>query len=239
MKALHSVKLSALRWIPVIATLCAALASHAGAETLSYTNSATAAGNSAYANIALNKFNTGLGSLDAVTVTVNFARLGGSFVVYSDTSDAVTVLDDPAPLGRVTVRQSTNNTLGFTQLGETNVAVTTVPAVPVEIPGLGTTTFAVTSQVVYTNIIQSIDPAFWTAYGSADGSGSVVFQIRNRPDITIEGGAYTLNSMPFTAEGNITVTYSYTIPEPSTYALLASGAAVLIAVRASRRRQRG
>lgn len=205
------------------------LAAHAQItpSTLSYTNSATAGGNNTFVDLALNKFDTGLGTLTGVVVTVNFARLGGSFTVSTpaEATEVATVLDDPAPLGRVTVRQSTNNALGFTQLGQTPVAIATTPGLPFEVPAPnGLQQFAVTTTNVWTDQSQNIASGFWSAYQSAGGVGSVIFQVRNSPDISISGGFYSLNSLAFTAEANMIVTYTYEsgptpVPEPGTWAV--------------------
>lgn len=213
--------------------LLATIPARAQQSSISFTNSATANGLNTYFSIALGKFNANLGSLDAVTVTVNSAVIGGSFTIGAPTPTLDQEYEDAA--ARVTIRQATTNALGFTQLGETSYNVTTTPAPIVNIPGGTTNTFSVSPLIAITNIAQSIDVAFWSAYTDPFGSGNVVFQVRNRPDITISGGDFFLDATDFTVGTTMSVTYTYTVPEPSTYALLALSA---IGVAAYRRRRR-
>jgi hypothetical protein len=199
--------------------LMATIPASAQQSSISFTNSTTASGLNSFFNIALGKFNSNLGSLDAVTVTVQSAVIGGSFIIGAPNPALDQEYEGAA--ARVTIRQATTNALGFTQLGETSYNVTTTPAPIVLIPGGTTNSFSVDSFLALTNIVQSIDSAFWSAYSLPGGSGDVVFQVRNRPDITISGGDFFLNATDFTVETTMSVTYAYTVPEPSTYALFA------------------
>lgn len=101
--------------------LAAALSSASAQSVISFTNNAAAGGNNTFANIALNKFDTGLGTLTDVVVTVNFTTLGGDFSV-STPGDSFTSADVESAVGRVTIRQATTNSLGFTQLGQNSPA---------------------------------------------------------------------------------------------------------------------
>lgn len=221
------------RFSAIVALAASTITASAQQSSVSFTNSATASGLNNYFDIALGKFNTSLGSLDSVTVTVQSAVIGGSFIIGAPNPSLAQEYEDAA--ARVTIRQSTINTLGFTQLGETSYSVTTTPAPIVTIPGGTTNSFSVDSLVAITNIIQSIDSAFWSAYSAPGGSGDVVFQVRNRPDITISGGDFFLNATDFTVQTTMSVTYAYTVPEPSTYALLALTALGLAGYRWRRR----
>jgi hypothetical protein len=213
--------------------LMATIPASAQQSSISFTNSATANGLNTYFNIALGKFNSNLGSLDAVTVTLNYAQLGGSFKLIATEPNLDQTVDGAA--GRVIVRQSPTNSLGFTQQGETAFTVGTTPGTPYTVPALGQQTFAVTPLNAFTNIAQSINSSFWSAYTAPGGTGDVVFQVKNRPDITVEGGVFTLDATDFTVETSMTVTYTYTVPEPSTYALLALSAIGVAAYRWRRR----
>jgi len=217
----------------LLALLAVLLSSSASAQSvISFTNNAVASGNNTFANIALNKFDTGLGTLTDVVVTVNFTTLGGDFTV-STPADSFTPADIESAAGRITVRQASTNSLGFTQLGQTAFGVSTTPGLTYTVPApSGSQVFAITSTNVFVGNFQNIASGFWSAYQSAGGVGSVVFQVRNNPDITVSGGVFNLNALAFTADANMTVTYTYNpsaaVPEPGTWAagaLLLGGAA--------------
>jgi hypothetical protein len=217
----------------LLTTLLAAAISSASAQSvISFTNNAVADGINTFANIALNKFDTGLGTLTDVVVTVNFTTLGGSFTVGTP-FDSFTDAEVESAAGRVTVRGSTNNPLGFTTLGQTAFGVATTPGLTYTVPApSGSQLFTIASTNVFVGNSQTIASGFWSAYQSAGGVGSVVFQVRNNPDITVSGGVFNLNALAFTADANMTVTYTYNptapIPEPGTWAvgaLLLGGAA--------------
>lgn len=223
----------------LLAVLATMVSSSWAQSVISYTTNAVAGGNNAFANIALNKFDTGLGTLTDVLVTVNFTTLGGSFSV-STPSDSETPADVEAATGRITIRGITNS-LGFTQIGQTNFAVNTSPSLLYTVPApSGSQIFTIVGTNVLVASSQNISTNFWSAYQSAGGIGSVVFQVRNNPDVTVSGGVFTLNALAFTANANMTVAYTYTpsaaVPEPGTWAaaaLLLGGAAYTI----RRRRQ--
>lgn len=207
-----------------LAFLLLAVATSAYASSsVSFTNSATALGNNDFVNLALGKFDTGLGTLTGVVVTVNFTTIGGSFTV-STPGNSATPADIAAADARITIRDATTNTLGFTQLGQTAFAMTTTPSMPFVVPAPnGSETLGVTTTNVFVGNFQNISSGFWSAYQSVGGVGSVVFQVRNSPDINISGGIYGLNALAFTATADMTVTYNYTagptpVPEPGTWA---------------------
>lgn len=214
-----------------------ALAASSHAATLSYTNSVIAAGNGTPFEFTLSKFNTGLGTLTGVTVTVDFLVLDGDFDVSSTTATAVT-LSSASGLTRLV--QGTNNSLGFT--GYTNTTgVTTTPSVGTVIPGNSSSNFAVTPEFVLNLASQSISNTFWSAYQTA-GSGNIVFSLTKDPIISVTGGTYSVNSTNFTAQAQMFVTYDYdpsvAVPEPSTAIAGALVVAVGLVVSARRRRAR-
>jgi hypothetical protein len=221
--------------LTLAATLLLALPAAAQQATNSFTVTNTASGLGSFVNIALGKFNSNLGSLDSVTVTLNYALLGGSFKITSTEEGLDQTVNSAA--GRITVRQATTNSLGFTQIGPSTNAVAATPALPYTVPALSEQVFSITPITALTNISQTIDSSFWAAYTSVGGTGDVVFQVRNLPLIEVDGGVYTQDASAFTAETSMTVTYAYTIPEPTTWAMFALGAAVA-GLAAARRRGR-
>jgi hypothetical protein len=228
-------KLPNFRALAIASVLVAMITTSSAQQTnVSFTATNTATGLNNFVNIALGKFNSNLGSLDAVTVTLNYALLGGSFLLAAPDPNLDQTVNSAA--GRVTVRQATTNSLGFTQIGEGTNIVTTTPSTPFTVVGAGSQVFTVTPLNAFTNISQSINSSFWSAYQSAGGSGDIVFQVKNRPDIDVEGGNFFLDGTDFTVETSMTVEYTYTVPEPSTYALLALAALGLAGYAARRRR---
>jgi hypothetical protein len=205
----------------VLLTVTSLLPVSLSAQSLSYTNftaTATASGLNNYVNLALNKFDTSLGTLEGVTITVNYATLGGSFLLAAPDPNLDQTVNSAS--GRITIRQATTNSLGFSQIGETTNAVTTTPSLPFTVVGAGSQVFSVAQLTALTNISQTISNSFWSAYSSPGGVGDIIFQVKNRPDIDVEGGVFTLDGTEFTVDTSMTVTYSYIIPEPSTYALI-------------------
>ena len=82
--------------------------------------------------------------------------------------------------------------------------------------------------------IASVDVAsgVFGAYQSADGTGSVTFQVKSSQGVTLTGSTLTLDSSATFANTNVGVTYTYTVvPEPSAFALLGLGALGLVARR--------
>ena len=212
--------------------LLLAAAASSSAATISFNNTATASGLNSYSNLTLSQFDSALGELTGVTVTVNSLSYGGSFFVTSGPSSQNEL--DSAD-GRATLRQAVGSGLGFTQIGERTDAVTTTPGVGTTFSFGDSQTFFVSALTVVSDDSQTIGSGFWSAY---TGTGSVTFQVKNRPDIAISGGVFTLDSELFTVTADMTVTYEYTptpVPEASTYGLILGGLA--LAGAAVRRRK--
>ncbi len=210
----------------------------AAAGTISYSGTSTAPGTSAFVSLSLPKFDTSLGTLDSVTVNVDFARVSGTFSVAATTATAATVNDFPPPTVLVTIRQDTSNSLGFTQIGATGYGFGVSQALPFTVPGNSSQVFNVIQNDVITNNSQNIGSGSFASYASPGGSGTILFEVRNNPFINISGGTFELNAATVSLETVMTVTYAYTpvpVPEPSTWAMAAAGAGLVGLIRWRRR----
>jgi hypothetical protein len=215
----------------------AALISASPAATLSYTNTANAATNSVPVNLNLPKFNTGLGTLTGVVVTVNFLSLDGSFTVNAAASTTATLNF----VGAITtLSNASNNNLGFSLYSNQTVVITT-PGSNTTTTGPATNLYTITPTNVVLNASQTISNTFWSAY-QTNGSGDVSFTFIQQPFITVTGGpgAFGYDSTLFEGDAEMTVSYNYdasAVPEPST---VAAGALVAVVgtVGLVRRRRR-
>lgn len=209
-----------------------AFVSGAFSASISSTNSITLAGNlgsGVYSNLTLEKFNSDLGDLTQIVVTINFVDVQGSFTI----SDAVDDGTFNFAAAKILVRQ-TNASYGFTNVSSSNNVATT-PGTNTPILTGSSQTFTFANQRVMQNISQTITGTnFFSAYQSVGGAGTIFFQIRNQPTIntTYALGDATLDVSNFKATAQMGVTYTYNpfgpkpVPEPAT--VMAGGLLVLI-----------
>ena len=217
--------------------LLVAAAASASAATISYSNTLTVNGTNTYSNLTLSKFNSNLGTLTGVTLTVNELSVDGQFSATAINGNGIL----SGFTTTATLRQAVGSGLGFTTI--TGVADAADDLVIT--PGVGTIltqdiaqTFSVTNYYITQNAVTNVDASSWANYTAA-GSGQVVtFQLKNNPSASVTAPTGQFTTTPVTGFADITVTYTYEVPVPeaSTYGLILGGLA--LAGAAVRRRQK-
>jgi len=201
------------------------------ASAASYTEySSTIDVHTTYLDFNVAKFNTNLGTLTGVQVSVVQSSLIGSVNVTNNalTNTTVNVFDTT-----FTARQKSTNTLGYSQSSSIFYEVATTADWNVTtIAPAQTITFTANNGQAYTIASQNIAEDFFANYSSVGGTGTVDFQSRSIPTITTTGGSYAVNSDEFATTTQFAVTYTYTIPEPS--AALLGGLGMLCLLRRRR-----
>ena len=182
-----------------------------------------------------NKFDTGLGSLTAVTMTIT-SDLTGSFTVNNN-----------RPTGSVTVGPSASGFFFAFEAGTGHPAniepdfVTPLGTTPVSgnipnrtaVPASSSRVFTIDSPIsLYDS--GALDYFSAAAYFSSVGPATFSTDLWRVLAVTVQGSNFTLNSDDAVIGGTVTLTYEYTpnavIPEPGTWAaaaLLAGGAAFM------------
>ena len=216
--------------------LLLAAAASASAATISFSNTATAFGDVTYVNLALSQFDSSLGTLTGVTITVNELSIGGSIQLTSIGQDGTFNNFNTS----VRLRQSPANTLGFSTLNYSATSDIEGTNVVTVTPGPGSTlsadvltTISISEYIFLSNSSSEVASTFWGGY---IGSGDILFQVRNDPTASVTANTSNFTGVPATSFADMTVTYTYTpVPEASTYGLILGGLA--LAGAAVRRRK--
>jgi len=205
-----------------------------GQSTISFTNSATStAGN--FVNLSLGKFDSNLGELTGVVVTITFVSVSGSVDISNDTGSGTTI-------SSITTQAQFTNTALWSANRTLNATNSFSPAVPSVLDDGDSQSYTLSpSPVTNTfNFSTNISSGFWAAYSSVGGSGSNVFGFRTRLIPVADGPVPTFTQgANLSSTAQMTVTYTYTgaepIPEPST---VAAGAFLTVLAAASYWRRR-
>ena len=202
--------------------LLVALASMQIASAASYTNySSVSVAGFNFSNYSVQNFNSDLGTLTGVQVSLSIQTLTGSVDVFNGTVSTVFVNQFDSYL---TLRDASGTSNGIgpvlgydNALGKDTIspvatgpdwAVTPIPATP------GSQTFNINSGQNFGIASQSIAPTYFAAYQSSGASGYETFQIKSVQSITTTGGIYTVDSTNAGTNAQVAVTYTY-VPEPS------------------------
>lgn len=224
MKTLHTLTLAAS-----LAGVCSA-ATIVQTKNFSFVPDGTAA-------LTFNQFDTSIGTLTSITITTNVTKTGGSLFVDNESAT-------PAS-GNISQSVTINLTslvglvdAGFSPIG-TGVAATSTYSASVgaddgDGPGVQSTgldydgtSFGPTSNS-QTKDVNSL------AFGGYEGTGTYVINaggVQGFNTSAIGGAAVAID--PATASGDVTITYTYTVPEPSSALLGGIGCLALL-----RRRRR-
>ena len=178
-----------------------------------------------------NKFDTGLGTLTAITMEIT-GGLSGSFSLVNNSESVAEVSNSSA-----TFRMSFSSGTGVPDniTGSSVVPISTTPstgATAAEVAALSTQVFNINGTVaLYDN---SFDYFSSAAYFSAVGPSTFSTLLFRNVSANVGGELFTLNTSGAVMDGTINLTYEYTpaevIPEPGTWAaaaLLVGGAAFM------------
>ena len=182
------------------------------------------------------KFNSSLGTLTGVTVTVTSGDLQGSPTVKNTTTGTVGInaISDtffvttagPFSSGRSTILGFHNGTV-FTSPTVTTPAMGSVTILAGETQSLSIDAGQSTNIEPYD--VQAINPPYFSAYQSAGGSGSVNFKAQNIFAITTTGASYEVSSPDVGVNTEFAITYTYSaIPESSSALLGGLGMLALL-----------
>lgn len=233
---------------PVLAAILNILPStSASAATLTYTNTATVTGANLgiWTSIVLPTFDSNLGTLTGVVVTLNYAALVGSFAV-TPSSDATV-----SGISTAFYIKGSNTDLGYgstktytldTTADGASVVSTTPDWTTTVLSSGQKKTFSIVPDTYYvTNDEKVIAASYYGAY-TTDGAGTVTFSAYDVFNTTVTAGTVTQSVEDIDSQVSLSVTYTYdaaeAVPEPSTWAMVLGGIGTLAVVQRIRRRNR-
>lgn len=201
--------------IPLLVTLASVQVASAASVTV-YSSTAIAGVDPSGYNVA--QFDTSLGTLTGVEVSVPICTLTGSVLVTNPVEIPVVVNHFSSGYDV----WGSSLSLGYTEQTPSiagHAGVSTSPDWHTSlIDPNASLPFSITSGQSYTVNAENIASSYFSAY---EGSGHVTFDIKNIFSITTTGASYTVSTAAAGANSQVEVTYTYTpalsaVPEPST-----------------------
>ena len=187
-------------------------------------------------DFVFNKYNVddpvkgGLMDLLGVTVSVDYSYLTGDATVSNTSPTRTLTIDSFSSAFGVKT-----NSLGYTPFTNTIASVGTTPdwsGISLAPSGSSTLTLNPGQYFVSSPNVQSISSSLFNLY---TGVGTLAFSLRNVQTITTAGGSYNVDTDLAGSLASMTVTYTYGVPEPSTYILFGlGGLALVVAYRRKR-----
>src|ERR1035437_6548801 len=168
-----------------------------------------------YLNFDVSKFNSSLGTLTGVVVSVDLSTLQGTATVTNNGAVTVGVSGYDTIFS---VKQAPSSGLGYNPSSATITDVVTTPDWnTLTIDSLESKALTIGTGQNFTVSQQSIGSSYFSAYESVGGTGTVTFQARDPQSITSTGDVFTVDSSAVGANTQFAITYTYTtVPEPST-----------------------
>jgi len=173
-------------------------------------------------NFALGKFDTGLGTLTGVTLTVFCIEQGYSTVSNLSLTTAVKVKSLTDYIEVVSNQTDATDYVSSSKTFITNPSTAGINGN--SLPANTTRSYTINAtQILVNNETVAITSDYWAAYSSIGGVGTVSFDAVNAPNISVTGAEATLNNNNVTANTTLTLTYTYDVnpgpvpvPEAST-----------------------
>jgi len=198
--------------VGIAAILLAGSALNASTVSYSTTHNATTTG----IDFRLNKFDTNLGTLTGVSVTIYSIQNSGDFTLTSNDLRGFTINSWKDAL----YVSDSNGGTGF-PYDPGSIAVKGVSPMPKTVAAFGSQVFTITSTPYYANNVIVNITGDYTGYESVGGGGNATFIATLLPDVASTGGGFNTNYTNMTANTTLTITYTYTdgpvpVPEAST-----------------------
>jgi len=159
-----------------------------------------------------------------VTVTLDYSTLSGTVSVENQGLSPVTISDFGSTF------QVLTNSLGFNSLVQQIANVGTSPDwTTLSINQNSTEYLSLNSGQDFVNpaspYSQNINQSY---FGNYTGPGTISFSLRNPMSLSVDGAQFAASTAGAGALTSMTVTYTYGVPEPSTYALMGLGGLALV-----------
>jgi len=191
--------------------------------TQSFTTGQISPGSNTESIFTVNKFNTSLGTLTAVTITMSLDTWGGSYSVMN------TTIPSPGVEVNGTMHQGVSALMTGNRLPSAMiVALTAGQSANFSLPETGDE-FSVSGPTYASRNISgpNIGSALEDDFGLYEGTGTYDIKFySSQSNSHTADGSVSFTGTSANSEGFLTITYEY-VPEPTSMALLAIGCAVI------------